>query len=166
MSNQAGGNAHAIFAPLVLDDAETAAALRRQPDIARAMAYFDRVGVAVVAVGSWDPPISQLHESLSESQREELAAQDVVAEIVGILVTPTGELVSRFADRWLSITAEQLSRVPKVIAVAAEAEKAAALHAVTRSGLISSLVTERRCAEALLDLPRIEQGIDRSEGDD
>ncbi|MDF2806511.1 MAG: hypothetical protein K0S43_1457 [Cellulosimicrobium sp.] len=161
VSLRAGGDAHAIFAPLVVEDAATAATLRRQPDIARALSLFDRVDVAVVAIGSWDPPISQLREVLGRDERDDLTARGVRAEIAGILLTAEGDLVPDFAERCLSISARQLARVPKVIAVAAEHEKAAAVHAVTRSGLVSALVTEQRCAEALLDLPPVARGVGR-----
>lgn len=153
VSLRAGGNAHAIFAPLVLEDPATAAALRRQPDIARSIALFDQVDVAVVAVGSWAPPISQLREVLSQGDRDRLTAQGVQAEIAGILITADGQLVPDFAQRCLSITSGQLSRVPHVVAVAAEKEKAAAVLAVARSGLVSTLVTDQECAAALLELP-------------
>lgn len=155
VSLRSGGNAHAIFAPLVLEDVTTASALRRQPDIARAMELFDKVDVAVVAVGSWDPPISQLRELLPQDEQDRLRAHDVQAEVAATLITSTGELIPGFTERCLSITSEQLSRVPHVIAVAAEREKANAIHAVTRSGMISALVTEQRCAEELLALPPV-----------
>src|SRR5690606_9436223 len=60
----AGGSATPIFAPLVVDDARTAEALRRQPDVGRAIRMFDTVTTAVVAVGSVEPSTSQLWESL------------------------------------------------------------------------------------------------------
>ncbi len=160
VSLRSGGDAHAIFAPLVVEDAATAATLRRQPDIARALSLFDRVDVAVVAIGSWDPPISQLREVLGRDERDD-PTHGVRAEIAGILLTAEGDLVPDFAERCLSISARQLARVPQVIAVAAEHEKAAAVHAVTRSGLVSALVTEQRCAEALLELPPVTRGAGR-----
>lgn len=153
VSLRTGGNAHAIFAPLVVEDPATAAALRRQPDIARSIALFDQVDVAVVAVGSWSPPISQLREVLSAEDREHLTSVGVQAEVAGILITADGRLVPDFAQRCLSITSGQLSRVPHVVAVAAEKEKAGAVLAVARSGLISTLVTDQACARALLELP-------------
>lgn len=157
VSESAGGKAHAIFAPLVLDDTMTASTLRRQPDIARVIEYFDAVDVAVLAVGSWDPPISQLRDTLPPYERDELEAQGVVAEVAGALVTADGGLLPGFAERCLTISSRQLARVPRVIAVAAEAEKASAVHAVARSTLITDLVTDHRCAEAMLKMPFIPQ---------
>ncbi|MEU7885960.1 sugar-binding domain-containing protein [Microbispora bryophytorum] len=153
-SLSAGGKAHAIFAPLVVEDAATAAALRRQNDVASAMHLFGQVTVAVVAVGSWDPPISQLREVLPEADRAALAARGVQAEVAGILIDCHGRLVGEdFAERCLSISAAELARVPRVIAVAAGADKAEAVLAVARSGLLSSLVTDRPLAEAVLAQP-------------
>ncbi|WP_405150068.1 transcriptional regulator [Sphaerisporangium sp. NBC_01403] len=153
-SLSAGGKAHPIFAPLVVEDAATAAALRRQTDVAAAMRLFARVTVAVVAVGSWNPPISQLREVMSEADRAELATRGVQAEVAGILIDRHGRLVGEdFAERCLSISAQELRRVPRVIAVAAGADKAQAVLAVARSGLLSSLVTDRALAEAVLREP-------------
>ncbi|MEU4834536.1 sugar-binding domain-containing protein [Streptosporangium sp. NPDC023615] len=153
-SLSAGGKAHAIFAPLVVEDAATAAALRRQTDVAAAMRLFTQVTVAVVAVGSWDPPISQFREVMSDADRAELAARGVQAEVAGILIDRHGRLVGEdFAERCLSISAQELGRVPRVIAVAAGADKAEAVLAVARSGLLSSLVTDRALAEVVLQEP-------------
>ncbi|GAA3016312.1 sugar-binding transcriptional regulator [Streptosporangium longisporum] len=153
-SLSAGGKAHAIFAPLVVEDAATAAALRRQTDVAAAMRLFTQVTVAVVAVGSWDPPISQFREVMSDADRAELAARGVQAEVAGILIDRHGRLVGEdFAERCLSISAQELGRVPRVIAVAAGADKAEAVLAVARSGLLSSLVTDRALAEVVLHEP-------------
>ncbi|GAA2008115.1 transcriptional regulator [Nakamurella flavida] len=153
-SRRAGGQAHAIFAPLLLHDAATAAGLRRQPDVAQALALFSRITVAFVAVGSWDPPISQLREVMTPEDRAELERQGVQAEVAGVLIDADGTLVGReMAERCLSITAAQLAAVPRVVAVAAGAAKAAAVMAVTRSGLISALVVDRALAEALLAMP-------------
>ena len=153
-SRRAGGQAHAIFAPLLLNDAATAAGLRRQPDVAQVLALFSRITVAFVAVGSWDPPISQLRELMSPQERAELERQGVRAEVAGVLIDQEGNLVGEeMAARCLSITATQLAAVPRVVAVAAGAAKASAVMAVTRSGLISTLVSDRALAEALLAMP-------------
>jgi DNA-binding transcriptional regulator LsrR (DeoR family) len=153
-SQRAGGSARAIFAPLLVENADTAAALRRQPDVAQSLQLLDEVTVAVVAVGSWDPPISQLREVMRPDDRARLAERGVQAEVAGILLDGEGRLVGQdFAERSLSISADQLRRVPRVIAAAGGSAKAAAVRAVTRSGLITSLVTDHSLAEALLAGP-------------
>jgi len=148
----AGGEAHPIFAPLVVDNADTAAALRRQPDVARAMRLFDRITKAVVAVGSWDPPGSQLREAMRPAERAALLARGVRAEVCATFVSDDGRLVADdYVERCIAISAAQLRAVPEVVAVAGGASKARAIGAVLRAGLVTSLVTDSDVATHLLD---------------
>lgn len=148
-----GGSARPIFAPLIVDDPRTAEALRRQPDVAQALRMFDTVTTAVVAVGSWDPPNSQLFTSLGEADQQRLRGEGVRAEVAAILVSDDGEVVAPgFAERCISIQADQLRRVPRVMAVAGGADKARAVAAVARARLCTELVTDRALAEAVLAL--------------
>ncbi len=153
----ADGSAQPIFAPFIVDDPATAAALRRQPDVARALEMFKDVTTAVVSVGSWDPPNSQLLAALPAADAEALLARGVRAEIGAVLVTDEGVLAGLdFLDRCVSISPDQLRRIPRVLGVAAGAEKAAAVLAVARAGLLTGLVTDRALAEAAIALPPVQ----------
>lgn len=146
-----GGSAHPIFAPMVVDNAATAAALRQQPDVAQAIRMFDDVTTAVLALGSWDPVQSQLAESLPAAQRAELIGRGVVAEVAATLIARDGSLPAPdFADQCIAITAEQIRAVPRVLLVAAGERKAEAAAAVVRAGLLTGIVTDRAVAEYLL----------------
>ncbi len=147
-----GGPAFPIYAPLIVDTAETAAAIRRQPQVAEAMGNFDRLTKAVVAVGSWDPPNSQLRDAMSAAEREALRALGVRAEICATLIDDEGHAVADdLMERSIAITAEQLRRVPEVIAVAGGPTKAAAIRAVLAGRYITSIVTDGTAARALLE---------------
>ncbi|MCV2395120.1 transcriptional regulator [Actinotalea sp. M2MS4P-6] len=153
---RSGGTARPIFAPLVVDDPRTADALRRQPDVAAALKMFDDVTTAMLAIGSWDPPVSQLLAALPPADAAAMREAGVRAEVATILVSDTGEVLApQFARRCITIRADQLRRIPRVIAVAAGAEKAHAVVAVARSGLLTELVTDRSLAEAALELPPV-----------
>jgi DNA-binding transcriptional regulator LsrR (DeoR family) len=146
-----GGPAFPIYAPLVLDDADTAAAIRRQPHVAEALRRFDLLTKAVVAVGSWDPPNSQLRDALSARDREALLSRHVRAEVCSTLVDDDGVAVAPdLAERSIAVSAAQLRRVPEVIAVAGGRNKALAVRAVLRAGLVTSLVTDVSVGRALL----------------
>src|SRR5262249_10919818 len=62
-----GGPCYSIYAPQVLPDVHTAASLRRSPEVSDAYQRFGEVTKAVVAVGSWAPPRSQLYDFLPPS---------------------------------------------------------------------------------------------------
>ena len=66
-----------------------------------------------------------------------------------------------FAERTIAVTAAQLRRVPEVIAVAGGRNKALAVRAVLRAGLVTSLVTDVSVGRALLEDGRHRPGRQR-----
>ncbi|MGA4843168.1 sugar-binding transcriptional regulator [Streptomyces sp. G45] len=146
-----GGDAHPIYAPMLLPDAATAAALRHQTGIARAFEYFDKVTVAAVSIGSWEPGISTVHDMLTDEERAHYASLGVAAEMSAHLFDAEGRRVGRdLGERCITVEADRLRRIPEVVAIAGGARKAAAIDAVLRSGLVTSLVTDTAAADHLL----------------
>lgn len=147
-----GVRSYTMFNSLVLSDAEAAAGVRRQPDVRRTVDQFQRVSVAVGAIGSWQPLNSLMFENraLREPERAALLERGVVAEIGATLVTDSGEVVHDIDDRCIAITEEQLRAVPTVIGVAGGPTKTRAIRAVLTAGLLNGLVTDSATAEQLL----------------
>ena len=149
-----GGAAYPIYAPLVVDTAETAAALRRQPHVAEALRRFDGLTKVVTAVGTWDPPNSRLRSALSEAERDLLQRQGAAAEVCTTLWDDEGRALSGdFAERTIAIRPDQLRRVPEVIAVGGGRSKLPALRGFMASGVVTSLVTDTATARALIESP-------------
>lgn len=147
----AGGEAHPIYAPMLLPDSGTAAALRSQTGIARAFEYFDKVTVAAVSIGSWEPGISTVHDMISDTEREHYSSLGVAAEMSAHLFDSEGRRIGRdLGERCITVEAERLRRIPEVVAIAGGQRKAAAIGAVLRSGLVTSLVTDTAAADYLL----------------
>lgn len=155
LAHRSGGSAYPIFAPLVVDSAETAESLRQQPEIAQAIAMFADVTTALVSVGSWDPPESQLFSFLPAEERDALVQRGVVAEVSATLLAADGsEVAQDFERRSIAITPGQLRAIPRVLAVAAGTNKAHAVEAVAKAGLITGLVTDSALAEEILNNPQ------------
>ncbi|HEX6676339.1 MAG TPA: sugar-binding domain-containing protein [Actinomycetes bacterium] len=149
-----GGPAFPIYTPQVLPDFATAEALRRQSQVAEAGRRWNQLTKAVVAIGSWDPPHSQLYLALSQRERDALRARGACAEICANLLDADGRPVATdFTDRCITITAAQLRTVDEVIAVGGGHDKVAALRAVLRGGYATSLITDVIVARALLEQP-------------
>jgi DNA-binding transcriptional regulator LsrR (DeoR family) len=147
-----GGPAFSIYSPQVLPDAVTAATLRSQPEVAEAFQRFDSITKAILPVGSWDPPHSQLYDALTEVERTELLALGACAEIGATLVDAAGKQVApEFSERCIAISGEQLKRIDEVIIVGGGLVKAAAIRAVLVGGFANAVVTERGAAHVLLD---------------
>ncbi|MGH3318390.1 MAG: sugar-binding transcriptional regulator [Nocardioidaceae bacterium] len=146
-----GGRAYPIYAPLVVPDAATAAALRGEPRITDAMSWFDELTKAVIAVGAWTPHHSTVWDAVTPAEQEDCLARGACAEVSGRLLDADGNaLRTDLDDRVIAITLDQLRAVPEVVAIAAGAGRAAAAAAVVRAGFVDTLVTDASLAQAVL----------------
>lgn len=146
--------AFAIFAPFFLGS--SAAEVKNQADIKSVIEMYPDVDLAVLGVGSWEPLDSELYPVFPQHVRQQLDAQHARGEIVGIFVNDDGEIVfPELIDQCIAVTPYRLLRTPRVVAVAAGPSKTAALYAVARSGLITEIITDKRTATAMLDMPAI-----------
>jgi len=148
-----GGPAHVFYAPMILDDAQTAAAMRRQGNIAGAFALVPSVTVAVVAIGAWAPGLSTIYDAVTPAEHEALAALGVCAEMAGVFIGRDGRPMATPLDSRMIVTpGAALERIPFALAVAWGVAKSHAVCAAIRGGLVHGLVTHASLAQALLGL--------------
>jgi DNA-binding transcriptional regulator LsrR (DeoR family) len=146
-----GGTAHVFYAPMIVDNAETAAAIRRQADVADALALVPSVTIAMVAVGAWAPGLSTIYDACTPAERAEIASLGVCAESAGVFFGQDGRPVPTALDSRMIVTpGPDLIRIPSVIAVAYGVSKSAAVQAAMRGGMINGLVTHTTLARSLL----------------
>ena len=146
-----GGPAHVFYAPMLLDDAQTAAAIRRQGDIAEAFALVPSVTIALVAIGAWAPGLSTIYDAITPAERDALAAMGVCAELAGVFIDEDGRPVATPLDSRMIVTpGAALERIPFVLSVAYDVAKGPAVCAAIRGGLVHGLVTHASLARALL----------------
>lgn len=149
-----GGPAHVFYAPMLVDDAATADAIRRQGDIAEAFRLMPSVTIAVVAVGAWAPGLSTIYDAITPAERAQLASLGVRAELAGVFIGSDGKpLATPLDDRMIVTPGSVLAQVPFVLAVAyGGAAKTDAVSAAIRGGLVHGLVTHASLARSLLDM--------------
>ncbi len=145
-----GGTAYPLYAPMIAVDAAAATAYRQQPEVRTARERYRDVTTAIVSVGSWDPPVSQVYDRLSETERQTLLQAGVTAETCAIMFDRNGEAVPGLDDRRIGIPLADLRAVPNVIAVAGGHDKAIAIHALLKSGILNTVVTDVGTAERLV----------------
>jgi DNA-binding transcriptional regulator LsrR (DeoR family) len=150
-----GGPAHVFYAPMILDDAPTAAAIRRQADVAGAFALVPSVTITMLAIGAWAPGLSTVYDALTEAEREAITRLGVCAEMAGVFLGQDGRPVPTELDSRMIVTpGAALATIPCVIAVAYGVSKSAAVLAAIRGGMIHGLVTHTSLAHALLNQAR------------
>ncbi len=151
ISQVAGGATYPIYAPFLLDDPAVAEALRSQTRVAEALSWYERLTTAIIPIGSWDPPQSQLYDSLTETERQDLLDAGVRADTSTVLLTGDGDILTApLCERMIGITGEQLRRIPEVIAVGGGTDKAGAIGVVVRAGFVTTLITNASVAQRLL----------------
>ena len=154
LGESTGGAVHALHVPMILDSAEVATSLRGTDYVASTLAMFPLLTCAIVGIGGWRPGASSLRSALPADLIAQLDEAGAVADICSTVLDASGRVVGgeTVPARSIAITTEQLRAVPDVIALAAGADKATAIAAAVRSGLIHGLITDVKAADGLLKL--------------
>lgn len=152
-ANVSGGSVSIFHAPFVLERAETAEALRRQPLVASGLAAANEVTHAVLAIGAWSPGNSALYDLVGQPTQDAIAAAGVIGESAGVFFDEQGCPVTVEAtQRLITLSGQTLQAIPHVLAMAYGADKANAVSAAIHGRLITGLVTDMAIATALLEI--------------
>src|SRR5258708_4318446 len=110
-----GGPAHVFYAPMIMDDAQSAAAIRRQADIAGAFALVPSVTMALVAIGAWAPGLSTIYDAITAAEREAISRLGGFAELAGVFIGEDGRPVETPLDSRMIVTrAPALDLIPRL----------------------------------------------------
>lgn len=150
-----GSTVRGLLAPGLLDDETTRNALRAHAGIREVLDLWDGLEVALFGIGgpSW---------SEAAIGREMLGQIEAGKAIGEVLIAPF-DIEGRFVAeglraRTIAFDARVLSRVPTTIGVAEGAAKVAPILGALRAGIVNTLVTDVRTAEAVVALDRAEPG--------
>ncbi|MGB7450313.1 MAG: sugar-binding domain-containing protein [Ornithinimicrobium sp.] len=146
------GTSPSIFhAPFVLDDAEAAEAVRRQPSVVAGLEAAGEVTHAVMGIGAWAAGCSTIFDIASDQMREDVAAAGVVGECGGVFFDSQGRTVeTEAARRIITVSPDRLQAIPNTLGLAYGARKAEAVRAAVRGGLVTGLVVDSSLATLLL----------------
>jgi DNA-binding transcriptional regulator LsrR (DeoR family) len=151
LTRQARGNAKVFYAPMVAADEAAWRSHMAQPEVRAAFAEFAGLDVVVTGVGSWAPGLSIVYDNLPPQVREEAAAAGAIAEVAGIPLDTRARTVPGSARRRVvAPDVEVLMRARERIGVVFDPARTDALRLAARAGVITTIVTQRSNAEALL----------------
>ena len=143
--------------PGITGSAEALQTLLRDPDFGEVMSYYDRLSLILTGIGSLTTPSRLIRAGgaiVPEEQQNALRASGAVGDICLRFFDEHGVFVpSPLQDRVLGISAEQLRRTPRVVAVAGGVGKFVAIRAACRGRLIHALVTDLAVARKLDEDP-------------
>jgi deoxyribonucleoside regulator len=142
-----GGVPLGLLAPGLVDDPATKTSLCAHAGVRRILDLWDRLEVAAFGIGG--PVWSAAAFGAATIRRLESAG--AVGEMLVRPFTLDGRFVGdELGDRTIAFDASELSRVPIRIAVAGGPTKVRPILGALRSGAVTTLVTDRRTAEAVL----------------
>lgn len=150
---------HASFrflsAPLLVEDERVAQALRGERTIADTLALAARAEVAIIGIGTPEPEHSSLLRAgyLTRVELQALLDLGVVGDVVAHQFDADGCRLDISANRRaISLDADSLRRIPRVVAVSGGIAKATAIHAALLGRFCNCLITDATAARAILHM--------------
>jgi DNA-binding transcriptional regulator LsrR (DeoR family) len=144
-----GGVALGLLAPGLVDDPATKTSLCAHAGVRRIVELWERLEVAAFGIGG---PVWSA-STFGAATVARLEADGAVGEILVRPFTLDGRFVGdELRDRTIAFDAPDLPRVPVRIGVAGGPSKVRPILGALRTGAITTLVTDRRTAEAVADL--------------
>jgi DNA-binding transcriptional regulator LsrR (DeoR family) len=155
LARKLGADSIYLYAPFIVDSAETARALRHTPDMRQALNAGSRCDMVLMGVGSMAPDRNSLYLGghISRETLQELDAAGAVGEIIGHHFDLTGSLLDiPLHERLVCVSMPDLLAIPARLAVAGGAHKERAVLGALRGGFVTGLVTDSVTAASVLAL--------------
>lgn len=146
-----GGGAVPIDAPMLARSVQEAGIIRSRPAVAKAMRQGAAADMAIIGVGAGFHHSAGIFTSvLPTAHIRALRKQGAVGHILAQFFDKNGKPVDTpLNDLVIGLPLEQLKAIPHVIGVAAGSQKAEALRAALRGGLLNALIVDRSAAQSL-----------------
>lgn len=151
LARRVGGRAYGFPAPLLAPSAEFARTLSTLPEVFQAMEMAASSDALLFGVGSLDWQTSQLQESLSQDERDDLAANGAVGDINARFFDAHGRAVGSAVDRRvLGLGLSDMISVDHRLLLAHGAQKIEAIRVALTAGMATGLCTDSSTARGLL----------------
>ncbi|MDR0353926.1 MAG: hypothetical protein LBI02_11510 [Opitutaceae bacterium] len=122
------------------------------PQIQAVWRRFEQADAALVGIGAMSDSAFVERGVLTAEDLDKLRRTGAVGEICGRFFDHAGrECDTPWKNRVIGMDLSMLRKTPKVIAIAAGADKAQAVAAAARGGLIKTLILDEACAKTLAD---------------
>jgi len=152
-AERTGGAGYFVPAPFFVDSVDDAEVLRGQRVVQDVLARARKTDLVLIGIGNL-----RNTPAIYEAERNALAALRIVGEVLGQFFDAEGRQIDcDMAQRSISLRLDEL-RGRNVIAVAGGADKASAIRATLRSGLLSGLVTDETTARRVLEQGTVAAG--------
>ncbi len=152
IANRIGARCVHLHAPGIVSHPDVKRMLMAEPSLVQQFALISACDHLVFGVGSVATSSTAFETGfLTEDEARPYIARGAVAVLAGRFVDRAGNAVTgALDDRMIGMTIDEIRAVPDRICVAGGPDKVAPLRALLAGGFITSLVTDRPTATALL----------------
>jgi len=149
-----GARVSYLPAPGLVSTPEAARALFSNQNISSVLNSVDELTLLLVGIGSIEPSklLKESGNSLSEKERKELAKLGAVGDVCMRFFDENGKSLKTNLDkRIIGISADQLKKITRRVAVAGGARKQKAIRAALKGGWVNVLITDHKTAKKLAE---------------
>jgi DNA-binding transcriptional regulator LsrR (DeoR family) len=149
-----GARVSYLPAPGLVSTPEAARALFTNQNISSVLNSVGELTLLLVGIGSIEPSklLKESGNSLSEKERKELAKLGAVGDVCMRYFDENGKSLKTNLDkRIIGISADQLKKISRRVAVAGGARKHKAIRAALEGGWINVLITDHKTAKKLAE---------------
>jgi deoxyribonucleoside regulator len=140
-----------LNSPALLPDRETCARFLGLEQIRHVMGRLAKADLALLGVGTLSNSVFVERNILGPRDISTLRAAKAVGEILGRFYTTSGrECATGFRQRVVSLRLDGLRRIPKRVGIVAGSDRAEAVRAAVRGGLLNAIAIDAVGAKALL----------------
>lgn len=158
MAKAFSGRKYILLTDTLMNSAETVKMLKKEKSISQVMDMFDKVNIAINGIGAFYPKVTSILAKpyyLSPNEVKMLKEHQVIGDVALRFLDKNGnECDTELKERTISISLEQFRKIPVKITLASGEEKAHAVLAALRGGLVDVLIVDSNLGETVLKLHR------------
>ena len=149
---------HLIYAPAIVESQKLHDMLINEPSIKETFKYFDNITIALAGIGAIYPKVTSSFietGSFNEDELSSLKNNNTVGDIFSHFFDIDGNITSPEIDkRIITISTENLLKIPYLIGIAGGEAKAEAILGALRGKYINILITDSKAAAKILKLAK------------
>ncbi|MCL4377222.1 MAG: sugar-binding transcriptional regulator [Actinobacteria bacterium] len=153
-----GAEPHLIYAPAIVESPKLRDLLLNEPSLKETFKFFNKINIALTGIGSIFPRVTSSFietGSLSSNDLEKLKINKTVGDVFSHFFDINGKISDFSIDnRLITISGEDIFRIPYSIGVAGGESKAEAILGAVRGKYINILVTDSKAAAKILKLAK------------
>ena len=162
LATRFGGESETLYAPALVGDPALRAALLDNDTVRQSLDKARRADLALVGIGDMSEDSNMVRmgwfsaQEITEAKRQGTVGDMMGYDFIDIHGRPA---MTPIQGRVVGLNANDLARIPNVIAIAAEASKVTAILGALRTGTIDTLATTASNAMAVLNLDEAMGGV-------